>query len=237
MIGVLDLLYDIDLRLNKVATSSHQHINLEDKIIALNEAQLILIKKIVSGHLIGEGLDTSKSTYDALQTLIVPHVSISAIEESKTPPVSYYCELSALPSKYMYFVDAYFTCSKGACANRHVRGFRIKHADLQPILNNQNTCPSFEYQETPATVTAERIYGYTDGTFIINNCHVSYIRYPQKIDMEGYIDFDGTPSANSDCELPLLLKNELVDIAVQQLAMNTENTPAVQYAGQRIQQQ
>ena len=44
MIPVDSLLYKIDQKLNKLSTNSHQQIQLEDKILALNEAQIKLIK-------------------------------------------------------------------------------------------------------------------------------------------------------------------------------------------------
>ena len=42
MIQVDSLLYKIDQRLNKLSTNEHQQIQLEDKILALNELKLRL---------------------------------------------------------------------------------------------------------------------------------------------------------------------------------------------------
>jgi hypothetical protein len=61
------------------------------------------------------------------------------------------------------------------------------------------------------------------------------MRYPIYIDKEGYVRFDGTDSINEDCELELYLEDELVDLTVQNLAMYTENSAAVQSAQMRIQ--
>ena len=47
MIAVDVLLYKIDQKLNKLASNEHQNIQLEDKILALNEAQIQLIKNKV----------------------------------------------------------------------------------------------------------------------------------------------------------------------------------------------
>lgn len=237
MIGVLDLLYDIDLKLNKIATNAHQHINVEDKLLALNEAQLILIKRKVSGKPPANGLDSSKSRHDDLQCLVVAHIQLSCERVSSPGPVAYRSDLRTLERPYMYFIDCYLLCTKDHCKQRTVKGFRIKHADLHHVLANKNTCPSFEYQETPVTITDGHLYAYTDGSFSVDSCHLSYLRYPGKIDIEGYIDFDGSPSTTADSELPTYLKDELVDITIQQLAMSTENTPAAQFAQLRIQQQ
>jgi hypothetical protein len=61
------------------------------------------------------------------------------------------------------------------------------------------------------------------------------MRYPIYINKEGYIQFDGTPSTNVDCELNEYLEDELLDLTVQNLAMYTENSAAVQSAQFRIQ--
>ena len=65
MISVDSLLYKIDQRLNKLSTNDHQQINLEDKILALNEAQIKLIKQKVDGFSVvnGMGLDAFKKLY------------------------------------------------------------------------------------------------------------------------------------------------------------------------------
>jgi hypothetical protein len=46
---------------------------------------------------------------------------------------------------------------------------------------------------------------------------------------------DGLPSIDTDCELETYLEDELLDLTVQNLAMYTENSAAVQSAQFRIQ--
>lgn len=236
MIAVEQLLYDIDLRLNKVATGAHQHISVEDKLISLNDAQLMLIKQKVAGSQVVTGLDGNKKRYDDLENLIVSHQRLS-VSEIKTGNIHCFSGvLSNLEQKYMFYVDAYFVCDRGNCKDRVLHGYRIKHADLQRILSNANTCPSFEYQEMPLTITDDHLLAYTDGSYMVTAAYLSYVRYPALIDMEGYIGFDGAPSVTRHSELAGFLKDELVDIAVQLLAMSTENVPASQFASLRLQQ-
>jgi len=75
MIPVDSLLYKIDQRLNKLSTNDHQQIQLEDKILALNEAQIKLIKQKVDGFSVvsGLGLDAFKKRYEDLQSLVVSY--------------------------------------------------------------------------------------------------------------------------------------------------------------------
>jgi DNA repair ATPase RecN len=74
MISVDSLLYKIDQRLNKLSTNEHQRIQLEDKILALNEAQIKLIKQKLDGTTAdGLGLDSFKKRYEDLQKLVEPY--------------------------------------------------------------------------------------------------------------------------------------------------------------------
>ena len=72
MILVDSLLYKIDQKLNKLSTNDHQQIQLEDKILALNEAQIKLIKQKVDGisTVSGLGFDSFKKRYEDLQRLV-----------------------------------------------------------------------------------------------------------------------------------------------------------------------
>ena len=75
MIPVDSLLYKIDQKLNKLSTNEHQQINLEDKILALNEAQIKLIKQKVDGWstVSGYGMDAFKKRYEDLQNLVITY--------------------------------------------------------------------------------------------------------------------------------------------------------------------
>jgi hypothetical protein len=110
-----------------------------------------------------------------------------------------------------------------------------KHGDIQFLLNNEHFKPSFEYQETFNTISSDEINIYSDGSFLPTKLFVSYLRYPKTIDKEGYINLKGENSVNQDCELEEYLEDELVDLAVQNLAMYTENIAAVQSSQFRIQ--
>ena len=75
MIPVDSLLYKIDQKLNKLSTNEHQMIQLEDKILALNEAQIKLIKQKVDGISVtsGLGMDAFKKRYEDLQSLVLDY--------------------------------------------------------------------------------------------------------------------------------------------------------------------
>jgi hypothetical protein len=240
MIAVDSLLYKIDQKLNKLSTNDHQQIQVEDKILALNEAQLKLIKQKVDGISIvsGMGFDAFKKRYEDLQSLII-YYDNQPLPLTLADPIlnRWSANIHDLTPDYMFYVDSYVLADKGQCKDRKIWINRdlSKHGDLQFILNNEHYKPSFEYQETFNSLSSDEISIYTDGTFTPSKIYISYMKYPQYIDKEGYVKFDGSLSTNVDCELEIYLEDELLDLAVQALAMYTENASAVQASQFRIQ--
>jgi len=239
MIPVDSLLYKIDQRLNKLSANEHQQIQLEDKILALNEAQIKLIKQKTDGQntISGLGMDAFKKRYEDLQSLVVNYI------DGELPLLLRNAEINQwtgyvhdLDPPYMFYVDSYVLASKGRCENRKIwiNQDLAKHGDLSLLLNNVHYRPSFEYQETFNFISSDEISIFTDGTFTPSNIYVSYLRYPVYINKTGYIMLDGEPSFNQDCELETYLEDELLDLTVQNLAMYTENSPAVESSIYRI---
>lgn len=233
MIPVLNLLVDLDLKLNKLASVDHQAIFNEHKIVALNQAQLKLIKKkLGSNNIYQLGFDSFTKRYQDLEGLVVPYKSLplSSVGDKLN---SFTANLSALPSDYFIPVSLYALADRNCCQERMMNVINvIKHGDLPETLNDANWCPSFEYQETVATISNNQVFLYGDSTnsFSFTSLYISYLRYPKPIDISGYIHLDNTLSIDSNCELPAYLEDELIDLAVQELAMATENQNAVQFS-------
>jgi hypothetical protein len=240
MIPVDSLLYKIDQRLNKLSTNDHQQIQLEDKILALNEAQIKLIKQKVDGFSVvsGLGLDAFKKRYEDLQSLVITYNNQPLTLSVKNAELNqWFANIHLLTPKYMFYIDSYVLADKGRCKDRKIWINRdlSKHGDLSLLLNNTHYKPSFEYQETFNFLSSDEISIFTDGTFTPTKIYISYMRYPVYIDKAGYVKFDGTPSVDQDCELETYLEDELLDLTVQNLAMYTENQSAVQNSAYRIQ--
>lgn len=240
MIPVDSLLYKIDQKLNKLSSNNHQQIQLEDKILALNEAQIKLIKQKVDGFSVvsGLGMDSFKKRYEDLQRLVINYGNGKLDLSVKNADINQWsAKIDQLEPKYMFYVDSYILADKGPCKNRQIwiNKDLAKHGDLQFLVNNDHYKPSFEYQETFNFISSDEISIFTDGTFTPSAIYISYMRYPIYIDKTGYIKFDGQPSTDVNCELEMYLEDELVDLTVQNLAMYTENASAVQSAQFRIQ--
>lgn len=240
MILVDSLLYKIDQKLNKLSTNAHQQIPLEDKILALNEAQITLIKQKVDGFttVSGMGLDSFKSRYEDLQRLIVEYKKGElSLTLTDLRLGQWSADLTKLTPEYFLYVDSYVIANKGRCKDRKIWINRdlAKHGDISILMRNEHYKPSFEYQETFNTISSDKISIYTDGTFTPTKIFVSYLRYPQYIDKVGYVKFDGTDSITQNCELDRALEDELTDLTVRNLATYTENAAATQGSQIRMQ--
>lgn len=240
MIPVDSLLYKIDQRLNKLSSSAHQSIQLEDKILALNEAQLKLIEQKVGGISIisRQGMDAVRKRYEDLQNLIEDYSDHALNLELKDEKLNQWsCDLSKLAPAYLFYADAFLLADKGRCKDHKIwiNQDLLKHGNLSLLMNNEHYRPSFEYQETFSSVSGNQLSIFTDGTFIPKKLYLMYLRYPKYIDKAGYEKFDGSLSVDQDCELELYLEDDLLDLTVQNLGMYTENPSAVQSAQFRIQ--
>lgn len=241
MISVDSLLYGIDQRLNKLSTNAHQEIPVEDKILALNEGQIKLVKiKVSPNNVYKLGLDAFKKRYQDLQFLVEnfeDHPLDLTLGDKYMNKYIVNVGEATLKPHFMFYIDSYLLADKGSCINRVIscNPDLIKHADIQLLLKNNNFKPSFEFQETIVDIASDELHVYTDGTFTPKKLYLSYLRYPGQIDKAGYVKFDGTDSVDKDCELEDYLKDELLDITVEKLAMYTENISAAQSAQNRIQ--
>ena len=239
MIPIQSLIYGIDTKLNKLSGLSHQSIPVENKIQALNRAQIRLInKKLSPNNVLGLGFDASKKRYQDLEVLVEEASKHKLpITEKDTYLNRWSSDLSptALTPNYMFFVDGYILADKGKCTNHlvYINSHLIKHGSVAILLENPSFVPSFEYQETFCTLSSDSISIYTDGTFTPTSLYLSYIRYPIKMDYEGYIGFDGNESTNVDCELAGYLEEELLDYAVFELGADIEDPAVVQLEQER----
>lgn len=237
MIDVRELLYDIDLKLNKVGSNQHQGVELENKLIVLNDAQINIIKtKFSENNVYKMGIDAFQKRYNDLEMLIQRDKFLPLREEG-TPLKSWSASLDLLDPCYLLGIPGseYITADKGSCKSNPLVITEIKHGNINTVLRNSNTAPSFEYQEVPGVISGHRWQIFTDGTFKPTKLYLWYVRYPVKVDYEGYVHFNGAPSTTVNCELPYYLKEEIVDVAVRSLSMITENQNMIQNSQLKIQ--
>lgn len=225
MISIASLIYKSRQRLNKLATNDHQEIPIEDLILVINEAQLKLVKKKGQSSPSGVGMDGSTKRYQDLEFLVEPaELHKLTVKEVNKKLHRFTASLDLTP-QFLFYVDSYLLCEKGSCKDRivWVNGDLVPHSSITTLLQNSNYTPSFEYQETFCDLSGDDIGIYTDGTFTPTALYLSYIRYPKKVDYEGYEHFNGEDSTTVDSEFPEYMEDELLDIIETDLKLYTEN--------------
>lgn len=227
MISVEKCLYKLDQRLNNLSTFANQSIPVEDKLLVLNEAQVeVVLSKVDVNNLYHIGMDGFRKRYQDLQVLVQPHEEIDAVKG--TLDNTYTSALKDLKKQYLLYTDIFITADKGACKGATIAVNVVKHSDITASLNNSNLRPSFEWQETIATLSSDSLQVYTDGTFTPVKAYISYLTYPTEFDYEGYTHLDGEASITQDSNLPDYLENEVIAVAVRILAGSTGNIGALQ---------
>lgn len=233
MIKTESLIYGIDEKLNKLSGLTHQSIPVENKVRALNIAQIKLIKKKMNPlNQLGVGFDGNKKRYQDLEVLIEDaskHQLPVTLADKYLNRWSSDISPKALTPNYMFFVDGYVLADKGNCKNRlvYINSHLTKHGSISTLLENPSFNPSFEYQETFCTLSSDFISIYTDGTFTPTSTNLSYIRYPKLMDYVGYVNFDNTESTTVDCELASYLEEEILNFAVFELGADIEDPSVV----------
>ena len=225
MIPIKELIYEIDMKMNNLASNNDQEIEVPNKVIALNQAQLQLVKKRLNlNNIYKQGFDTGIKRYEDLEFLVVPHKSLKVKKSAHSLGYSCYeVDLSKKERDYLFYVNSYCLCDKEECKDRVVVNRVIKHSDLSVLYNNLNYKPSFEFQESLSVISDNKFIVYTDGTYRPKTLELSYIRYPKQVDFEGYIHFNGKNSISVDSEFPYSMKDEILNLACAELSMNTTN--------------
>jgi hypothetical protein len=234
-ISVDELLYEtFTLRLEKDTRFNYSSIPLENRIMFLRSAEAKLINKYYGENNIYKlGFEAFKKRIDDLQILVVPSSKLSLRRDTTSRYFKYIADLSTL-TDYNFYITSYITATKQACKNRIITNLLSERSDINTILMSEFNTPSFEWQEQPVTLANNKVEIYTDGTYNPEYLYLDYIKYPPKIDIEGYVDFNGNVSVTQNSVLPEYLKNDLVDIACELVAMSQENQLQTNFAQQRI---
>lgn len=227
MIPIINLLNDIDVKINRLSNLRGQYIPNETKIEVLNIAQTkLVLKKLNTNNNYQLGFDTFTKRYQDLQMLVVPNEEVGLTKVPGDLLNSYKVSLSSLAYKMIIPIQSYCIANRGNCKQHILDVIEIvKHEDIRVKLSSPHYEPNFQYQEIIGSISADTMYVYGDeeNSFTITNLFISYLRYPVLMDIAGYTHLDNTASTTVDCELEAYLENELVELAVEEIADATGN--------------
>lgn len=139
-----------------------------------------------------------------------------------------------LPENFFRRATSYSIASKKDCNNVPIVNWFIKPKDLNVLLQNAHTSPSFEYQETIALLNKNKLSVYK-GDFTITEVYLTYYREPKDLDIAGYKHIDGTPSSDIEVDLDDFNIEEIINRTARNAVLNYESVEQNQLALQRQQ--
>lgn len=224
---IQELVYDYKRKLDKLDSQDYPDIPLPVIIRDLNEAQQkIVLTRYSPNNLYRQGFEGSQKRIDELSYLVVPDEQLSGA--IKVADNIYSFNLENTQKDYLFLLRANFLVSTATCTDILLDGISSKTDNLNTILSSPFEKPSLSWRETPYRIADNKLRVYSDGEFKVTKAIIDYLRYPRKMDIVGYIDFDGTNSTNVECELPEFLQNDIVDAAVTLARLNLKDDVTAQ---------
>jgi hypothetical protein len=114
--------------------------------------------------------------------------------------------------------------------------YLAEEANVDEYLRDYSKKPSFDWAETFATVTGNKIKVYTNNDFEVEEATLIYYRQPRKIQILGTSDpYTGEVSTvNVECEFKDDLVELFIDECVKILAGDLEDVTANQIADNSV---
>tara|TARA_R110000822_G_scaffold16329_9_gene55732 strand:- start:5425 stop:6171 length:747 start_codon:yes stop_codon:yes gene_type:complete len=236
---VEEMQYDFKIKFNKLDSNDYRDFQVPEIDWLLNEAQEVFLKQRYGiNNTTQKGFEGSQKRIDDLRNLVMKNVSLSPVTQVDT--VSYEAEL---PPDYIFAIRVQSVVTKTSCGDKTLVCKPIQHDDLSNCLLDPNYNPSYEWGEMPVVygtlsdlaADANRIFGYTDGSFTVTSFILDYLREPKRIAFPGGVPGNvynlpnGLPVGlpNQNCELPEHTHREIVDIATL-IAAGDINHPGYQ---------
>lgn len=137
-----------------------------------------------------------------------------------------------LPEDFYNMASSTSIVTRKEC-ERVIDNWEAKSHNIRVLLTDENNRPSFDFEETPLIIANNKIKIYFDD-FFIKNAFLSYYKFPDPIDLEGYIKVDGSRSENIDPKLNDMAVDEIVNRCVIETTRNSQNPDAFPFAKDRI---
>jgi hypothetical protein len=138
----------------------------------------------------------------------------------------------SLPTNYFEFSNVLPIASSGKCKD-DILAWEAKSENINLLLSDDNNKPSFYWRECFFTISDNTILFYVDN-FDITNVELVYYRKPKKIDIEGYINADGSSSKTISPEWDEYSLQRIIEIAAKDFNINTDNLQRFQVDNMRI---
>lgn len=229
--------YDFDLKYDRVSSQHRQDFNKAEKDWLLNEAQYVLLKQRYGlNNNYKSGFESIQKRIDDLSSLHIkyprqPYVSLIYHSEENI----YELPLSLLEEEYWLFT------SKGKvklidndCSYTAKLKLVQNDDDVEddPFRNSYYGEVIINFGKS-SDEDGTSIYFYP-GNLTLTEAYIEYLKKPNRMNYGGYVYIDGVTYSQTNCELPDLVHNEIVDIATKIAAGIIENPNYAQLLADKV---
>jgi hypothetical protein len=138
-----------------------------------------------------------------------------------------------LPDNFFNYASSYSVCSSGTCTGIRVFNFPYKPLNENMLLEDYNSSPSLDYEETLVDLSQGKIFVFKDD-FTVDQCFLNYYRSVIDIDIEGYIRLDGSQSTNINPDVQDQYVDEIIDRCALEIIRRYQSPDGFEMARERI---
>jgi len=215
-----ELYYEIHLLVNK--NNSQQNINIEKPhfVQLFNREYDKWLYEVLNNK-------NKDNSINDIQELLITGVELDILENKEDYNVY------KLPLNFFNYSESKVVATKNNC-NKKLFVYNIHPKEINVYVQDEFSKPSFEWEETIATVSNNKLFVYKSD-FEISKCLLSYYRDTEDIELEGYIKLNGEYSKNIDIDLSDVYKRQILDRVAKEINREFENTQAFQLSQERLQ--
>lgn len=208
--------YDFKQKLNKIDSQKYRGLLVPEIDWKLNEAQEVFVKIIAKPELGKElGFESTDRTTADIRTIVVDQKPADGIVPTVFDDSSF---IISLPDDFWFLAKAKALATKDTC-NVTLRVREVQHDDEHELSPFDRS--NFEWRVTNARFNKDGLRLFTDTTFSITKVILEYLKQPRIIhNAQDYVGGTyNTPGGqvlvgSQDCELPVKVHREIVDLAV-----------------------
>lgn len=201
----------IKQRLNKLSSLDYDNLECWQIAEAFNKAQIEWVRRQLHGtNAYKEGDENSIRRIDDLQKLL------TTINITGSMAGEIYFEANTLPENYLEFKRVSIKGKTDNCPDRPFIVYLAEESDIDLLLSDKFSKPSFEWAETFCTLVGNRIRIYTNGEFQVINPRLNYYRKPVEVQFFNCVNLNTGSTVTADVTSEF--KDDIVELICNEAA-------------------
>lgn len=197
--------------------------------IACDKDRFVLIFNEVKNRWVEKTLKVKDSILiDSIWEIVKTKTFTSGIDKK------YYIEF-IIPTDFYELILSYCEATQNGC-KKQIFLRQVKNQDKNILSYNDNYKPDFDFEWSFISIQDGTIRIYKKD-FEVNSLTIEYYQVIPDLDIEGYINLDGSPSINKTIPLSKQYIDQIVNLAAEEFERNFQNAQDLQIAKDRTSSQ